>query len=295
MKINKQGKEELRAKVLEQLASVPDGQRVHLDKELLEELLFNTFTYNDGEKELFGKYIVWSGQFLSKIDLSEVSFDDVIWETSQSVENNLCPIEGIGLENSCDNIDLSNTNAKIDFSKSFYAKENFKDNSIRFCNFANTDLSNNELGSGLTIEDCDFSNTNININLNSENLWIFDTNMDGLDFSSYTVDESFFSDYATCFAVDCSLRNTGLNVSMTPNGSEYTFAGYYLGLKEIVGEAISKGRLDGCYVNGKKILTLEERQVIAQEKRAEYEKMKEDLIAETTSSIEQQSSGFGRK
>ena len=41
--------------------------------------------------------------------------------------------------------------------------------------------------------------------------------------------------------------------------------------------------------------SLEERQAIAQEKKAEYEKMKEDLIASTISSIEQQASGFGRK
>lgn len=43
MKLNKQGKDELRKKIEEQLQSVPDGQRVHIDKELLEELIFEYF------------------------------------------------------------------------------------------------------------------------------------------------------------------------------------------------------------------------------------------------------------
>ena len=78
MKLNKQGREELRKKIEEQLQNVPEGQRVHLDKELLEELLFETITYNKNTNEKL-KLPVWSGDFLRKIDLSEVSFEDVAW------------------------------------------------------------------------------------------------------------------------------------------------------------------------------------------------------------------------
>ena len=74
--------------------------------------------------------------------------------------------------------------------------------------------------------------------------------------------------------------------------SQHSTDKYYM---VALGEQIKDGHLNGCYINGKKVLSLEERQAIAQQKKAEYEKMKEDLIASTTSSIEQQVSGFGRK
>jgi len=79
MKLNKQGKDELRAQIVEKLVNVPKGQRVHLDKELLEDLLFEEIVYN---KETGGtvKLPIWSGDFLSKIDLSEISFENVAWD-----------------------------------------------------------------------------------------------------------------------------------------------------------------------------------------------------------------------
>lgn len=312
MKLNKQGKEELRAKVLEQLASVPDGQRVHLEKEVLEELLFETYAeqLNDTWGNLEGqkvqvKYIVWTGDFLKKLDLSEVSFDDVLWNLNYDpdgyfVDGTPYRYEGIK------EIELSNTNARIDFSKSFEGKHlgndenkgNNKDISISRCYFANVDLSNNVLGNTCEcwLSQCDFSNTGIVLDFDGKyGISMADCNFTGLDLSKYTTDEFFFTTDGR-MSGSCELLTGGVNNNFTNTGlNVQTYeAGPALVTKHL-GQEIQMGNLVGCYVNGKKILPLEERQAIAQEKRAEYEKYKENLISETTSSIEQQSSGFGRK
>lgn len=41
-------------------------------------LLFDTYTCNK-EKEIKIKLPVWSGEFLQKLDLSQVDFEDVFW------------------------------------------------------------------------------------------------------------------------------------------------------------------------------------------------------------------------
>ena len=96
------------------------------------------------------------------------------------------------------------------------------------------------------------------------------------------------------FLESCNLTDTGLNINLTPTdiiiGKIIDFD-----MKEGLGILIKHGFLNGCYVNGKKMHSLEERQAIAQEKKAEYEKMKEDLINSTISNIEQQTNSFGRK
>lgn len=228
MKLNKQGRDELRAKVKELLESVPEGQRIHLEKDIVEALLFDSFKCEREKGKIFGKLIVWSGPFLSKLDLSEVSFDDVVWDGPSA--------SGWYTENDkVESIDLSNTNARIDFSKSFYAKGKFERNWIQDCNFANVDLSNNLLDGAYSINNCNFS-------------------------------------------------NTGLNIILASNVDDQ--------IKRLVGSAIKTGALNGCYVNGKRINTLSERQAIAQRKRAEYEKMKASIISSVSQSIENQKKFF---
>ena len=89
MKLNESAKKELRANIEEQLKQVPDGQRVHLDKELLEDLIFFKGKNKDGRVI---KVPVWTGHFLRKIDLSEISFENVFFQTGfddfgDSIEN----------------------------------------------------------------------------------------------------------------------------------------------------------------------------------------------------------------
>lgn len=90
----------------------PEGERIHIQKEILEQLLFGTVIMDTPTGQVLVKYIVWSGDFLSKIDLSEISFDDVLWDINVEDDDNYYS------ENEIYEINLSNTNAHIDFSKS---------------------------------------------------------------------------------------------------------------------------------------------------------------------------------
>ena len=100
MKLNKQGRDELRKRISEKLKDVdfnPD-KRIILPKEMLEELLFDVDYDAEGMRR---KKIGYHFNGLDKLDLSKISFNDASFN-SQKYE-----------------IDLSNTNAKIDFFKSY--------------------------------------------------------------------------------------------------------------------------------------------------------------------------------
>ena len=121
---------ELREIIKQRLDKVPEGERIHIEKSVLEILLFDSV--NDGN----GLCPVWSGSFLSKIDLSEISFDDVLWIDAT----------------------YENTNARIDFSKSASSRVD-----ITRCSFKGTDLSNNKLRHIKCMQDVNLSNTGINL------------------------------------------------------------------------------------------------------------------------------------
>lgn len=138
MKLNEAGKNEIRKLIEDQVKKIPDGQRLKLKKEILEDLIFYTVHYRENGKILSTiKYPVWTGPFLRKIDLSELSFDDVIWSyaTFEDYLNDMDIKYNYGLVEK-ENIDFSYTNANI----------RFRDNStlkyIDHCNFEGMDLSN---------------------------------------------------------------------------------------------------------------------------------------------------------
>ena len=72
MKLNLEGRKELRKYVEEFLAKVPEGKRVKINDDVLQTLLFETIIIPYNEDKV--KIPVWSGSFLRKIDLSKVSF-----------------------------------------------------------------------------------------------------------------------------------------------------------------------------------------------------------------------------
>ena len=78
MRLSEKDRYAFRERIEVMLRKVPEGQRIKLDKDLLEDLLFVKKTVNE-EKDIMVKLPVWSGKFLRKIDLSEVSFDNVSW------------------------------------------------------------------------------------------------------------------------------------------------------------------------------------------------------------------------
>lgn len=243
MKLNLKSRDELRYLIEEKLVDVPEGQRIHLDKELLEQLLFETsvveLSDNDEMKgkKIVAKHLIWSGSFLSKIDLSEVSFDDVIW--------NVIYDEGVYFANDVINlyekydikeINLSNTNAKIDFSKSFGRKyKNDWDVELMCCNFSNTNLSNNLIDYNFTAEKCNFSNTSLSVNFKNDcSIRFYTSILSGLDFSKCVVDETAFGEeYQRYVVFDCDLSNTGLRVK-TSNIPSDIFSKYkkWLGLRD---------------------------------------------------------------
>lgn len=333
MKLNKEGKRELRLSIEQELKEVPEGQRVHLDKKLLEELLFDTyieeFGPNLGEGKLIGKkvtvkYLVWSDLFLSKIDLSEVSFDDVMWDVTYNANNFFVTgTENRYVKNKINGISLINTNAKIDFSKSFSGKYYEYGVELGFsnCYFTQTDLSNNLIDCNCSIDNCGFDNTGLKINLKSKNqIRIYFSDLTGLNFSAYTVDESFFNKYFEVgkpIAYECCLANTGLKIITTTvprdtyskykkmsnmleserKKTEEDIKDYYSILynMDLMSKSIKNEYLGGCYLNGKQILSKQQSKELARVKREEYEKMKADLIASTTQSINQQISKTRKK
>lgn len=286
MDLNDSEKAELRKMLEKELKKVPEGKKIPLDKELLESLIFDTnietlsnaWGENSG-KQVIVKYIVWSGPFLSKINLEEVSFDDVLWNVDY--ENDKYFEDSFYHYNAITRIDLSGTNAKIDFSKSIFAKYNVDSNNffiIKFSHFNGVDLSNNTIDCNCFISQCDFSNTNININLNSNyDIQIAKTNLSGNDFSKYTVDEKNFTYDKNIHLIDCDLTNTGLNIEFKLKSKNYK--------SEIVNEEIKKGYLNGCYVNGKKILSEEEQKALTQTKLEEFEAYKKEIFDSVSASI----------
>ena len=340
MKLNKEGRNQLRTNIEEQLSQVPEGVRIHLDKDLLEQLLFETstevlsdklFTYDLEGKIVYVKHLIWSGDFLSKIDLSEVSFDGIFWSVTYNAEDyfgenakNLYHEFGVTM------IDLSNTNAKIDFSKAFASDFKVKGVEIELscCNFANTNLSNNVIDFDFSAEECNFANTGLRVNFKSDSdIRFYSSILSGIDLSEYTVDETFFGEeYQKYIGFNCNLSYTGLKVKtkdipdeicskykrylrlcnlfnsddistekkqpikreMNTLYSETYEYNVSLEGMDFLSQSIANGYLVGCYVNGKKIMTEDEKHTNASEKLNEYESYKQDLFNSVNSSIQEQ-------
>ena len=308
MMLNKDGKNELREKIIEQLKNVPDGQKVHFDKELLESLLFQTITYNKNTNEKL-KLPVWSGDFLRKIDLSEVSFEDVSWSLIVD-ESWDCPEEEFvefmdeeTYEKMPDilpyleldsRVDYSYTNANIDFSKSFEFKKTGKIK-LLFCNFNGVNLSKNDMSKIGSVYNCDLADTGITLSpemfANKRGSAIGSTCLKNIDLSKFSVSAIDLINDRYILQGDCDFTNTGLNISVNPTEEEWNTEENKW-LKNEFNEMMT--RLCGCYINGKLVHTEEEKQAIAQEKREEYEKMKDEIINSTIESIDEQVSHMKR-
>lgn len=75
MRLTNDQKTDLRYKIKRLLESDEVKERIKIDKELLEQLIFDEGNYKGARC----KVVAWSGSFLSKIDLSEIDFDNVLW------------------------------------------------------------------------------------------------------------------------------------------------------------------------------------------------------------------------
>lgn len=313
MKLNKKDKSKLIFDITFELYDYDGDKRVHIDKELLEDLLFekDIVVLPDGRK-LEVKFIVWSGSVLSKIDLSEVSFDNVEWDVSSKYYKIINEI-GAGVTE----IYLANTNAKIDFNKSFsrlaYPNSKIK---ITRCNFYNVDLSNANGEVIDNISNCDLVNTNIKLDLNMNNkMVIWRSNLSGIDLSNMALPVSVFvsKESSNFYIIDTDLCDTGIHIeyrdySKLPNGmlskyinkkrSRETFDEeetkeyekyediLYQGFK--LSEIIKSGFLNGCYINGKYKPNTEERNLQKASLLEQYEDMKQKLTNTTMESLSSQ-------
>lgn len=268
MKLNKQGRDELRERISEKLKDVdynPD-KRISLPKDILEELLFDIEYDAEGMKR---KKIGYHFNGLDKLDLSKISFNDVSFN-SQKYE-----------------IDLSNTNAKIDFFKSYEWKK-AKLLCINNVNFSNVDLSNNEFvktkdfeNLGAVFVDCNLSNTKIH-------LYYFpmtfkNCDLSNNDFSGLYLDPKEAEDQPNrilftngpLIVENCNLANTGIKIGYNYDKLNFN-------------DLIEKGYLDGCIFHGVKIKSKEEQVKDAEVLLKKYNTFKSNRINKVLDTIDNQ-------
>lgn len=298
MNLNKRGRDELRTKVAEKLKDVPKGKRVILDSKILDQLLFETIVLNHETKEVI-KLPYWSGEFLSKIDLSEVDFSDVSWgfaygatnlkrffESELSYGRYLSAFGEIFEKNRglfC--VNYSNTNTKIDFSKSFETKHNGTPSMVAI-NFSGVDFSHMDLSDFDSITDCDLSNTGINVNDNFTNNSYSNVIFDNVDFGKITLSAEDFLSETSPFSSKCYFVNSRLSIiyNLVECKKEKGAAKYFSNL----GRMIKNGKFNGCYINGKLIKSEEERCQLKEENRIEYQKYIQMLSTSISTQIDGQ-------
>lgn len=239
MNLNENSKRELRKKIIELTKKVSDDKRIQVDKDTLDSLLFITFV---NENNLECKVPVWTGKFLRKIDLSEISFENVLFDFSALPKENLEEIFSVNyldiLYGNKFLIDLSRTNAKIDFSKIF-GRSCYK------CNFSHVDLSNSKLKFLQVVSESDFSYTNIKEVPNKA--FLSGVNFKGNRFEGQKIPVSRFNINCDNGISGCNFNGTGLKIV----SSQSKIANHEV--REELRRSINRGLLDNCFLNGKLI------------------------------------------
>lgn len=230
MNLNNKDKDKIRGYIEKQLRNIPDGSKVNLSKELLESLIFWEYSGI--------KFPIWIGQFLNKIDLSEISFETCFTECDYDsvfeflIKNGLRDNEAEEISEYFDEdcvVDFSNTNINIDFSKMY-----FEGGILKNWNLSKLDLSKSKYEEYLlSASNCDFSNSGILGYRLDRHFSFMECVFDDCDFSLISVD---ISDFMKCGFYMSSFRNSGLRVF-----------GYVY--NDMVEDSIRDGRLYGCYIN----------------------------------------------
>lgn len=240
MNFDKSKKNKLRKEILELISDLPNGEMVHLDKNILEDILF----VNIKDKRNTYKIItpILTPEILRKIDLSEISFENVLFNYTCQSEEILKKIYGINyldiLYGNKFLIDLSYTNANIDFSKIF-GRSCYK------CNFSHVDLSNSKLKFLQVVSESDFSYTNIEEVPNKA--FLSGVNFKGNRFEGQKIPVSRFNINCDNGISGCNFNGTGLKIV----SSQSKIANHEV--KEELRRSINRGLLDNCFLNGKLI------------------------------------------
>ena len=306
-KFNRNNIMELRKNLPEMLKSVPEGEKIELDKDLLDDLIFFKGKTQDG-KDI--KCPIWTGKFLRKIDLKDLDFKNAIlyipnWGLNKN-DNRIIDIENfkyalryelhfddVTIEEFIEQyepekyiIDFSKTNIKIDFNE-------LCSKFIGLCDFHGVDLSHSNIGDIDTQGD-DFTRF---INLSNTKIkqmphhQFNEVDLSDNDFSDIVI--SSFNEEVIDNIWSSDFKNTGLRLEYkykTPiinqklkelgfyecfNCNDYNDVtpkdqnckindkNYYDYITEeefrlyraklAIQKAYIEGRLDGCYLNGKKL------------------------------------------
>lgn len=220
-KLNQESRNKIRKIIIEQLKDIPEGERIKLDTKLLDDLIF--FKYYSEEMKQQIKIPIWTGEFLRKLDLSELSFKNANLDVSEYDEDNKEYFEEGAISNldeksineyikeymECNDkklieskytLDFSYTNIDIDF-------EGLDINCISNCNFEGVDFSN--IGeANIGMYSCNLQKTNIKLN---KNVLVFTCNLENNDFSNTTLDaRKIMNEDEKIYC--CNLKNTGLNI-----------------------------------------------------------------------------------
>ena len=292
MLVPKERLTEIRKKVEKQLSQVPEGQKIKLPKETLETLIFDNYVAEMDSDSIIHNYlnsrvpfkmVAWDMKHYDKLDLSEVSFDNVYWGDERILDctESIRPKLNAGELKFRPVINLSNTNAKIDFSKAIpiivkTGRYKNKCHNVRIIyryNFDNTDLSNNFLYDGYIIKSTVLANTNINIDFTNNYFVIDFTDLSNVDLSNNTVTEKVFStneDEPQIYISHSVLRNTGLNITLPSYQVIKT--------NDVLNSMILNGHLKGCYINGRVVGTDSK-----EEREAKKHQLLEELVQYQTS------------
>lgn len=274
MKLNKEDLNKYRKIINEALKDVDEPHSIKLPNEVIDELLFGEL------KPRRMKEFQFSLDSIENLDLSDYSFEDVSFNSSFPVN-------------------LSNTNAKIDFHKCFTYKVG-GDFRLKNINFSNTDLSESNITGVKEIINCDLSNTKIewpSNYFNAENTNFSNTDM-GRIYVPLTSLTSF--NYAdTQSFTNCIFTNTGLHLTvknieklkyMYPHGAKDVIKERRLITKEL----IENGAILGCYINNTLIKPKEEYEKIAEDMSSEYSKFKNQKTEKVLRLIKSQKSSGGK-
>ena len=226
---SKESKNKLRGFIISELEQVEDGKRILLPVDLIESLIFKNYPI---------KIPIWTGPFLRKIDLSKIDFTDTCFRGKAS---SIIKVDKEGNSSKSKGIDLSYTNAKIDFTIHLVEPE---DIIIDSCNFEGLDLSRASLKDRTKIYDSNFDNTSIHID-KFDTLFIRNSSFKNCDFShsSFPIENIRNDDINTAEGIinNCDLSGTGLKLIITKKLGPFI---------SDFNEVLESGKLDGCILDG---------------------------------------------
>lgn len=199
-----------------------------MPKEILECLLFEVIEVNIEGKWYKVKLPIWSGEFLSKVDLKDISFKDVLWNYGICLAANSVfgPLyEAIHQIKSTNQVYTSspyeicyaNTNAQIDLAENFlfnFGKSTCHTKyygmiSVARCNFSGTHVRIGEEVKAIQILDSSFAKSKIFIpNIGIGRLAIRNSDLSDNDLVHLCIDGLSNNFYGTNF------RNSRINVHL---------------------------------------------------------------------------------